>query len=295
MTDEQPGTAIKRARTNNGIRIWADGFDGGGVTSGDPLTYGTSKFSSHAKGFVMGADWQAGSHMTLGAALSLGSSDFHVANSLGTGHATALEAGLYGNIQFSPHIYGSFAGAFAQNTDTTDRLLTISGTDDVTGHFKSNMFGARYESGITLKWLTPYFAVEDKFVQTPAYSEAASSGSGAFALQYADHSSNMPDVEAGFRQRKDVALGRNWVLSLSDRLGWDHNMSDYPSTLATFVALPSSQFTTYGARPARDAALLSLGASLGNKTGLNFDLHFDSEISRKSQAYNGIAGMSFVW
>ena len=296
MTDEQqPGSTVRHARTSSGIRIWADGFIGGGVTSGDPLTYGTSKFSSHAKGFVLGADWQAGSHMTLGAALSLGSTDFHVASSLGTGHATALEAGLYGNIQFTPHIYGSFAGAFAQNSDTTDRFLTVSGTDDLTGNFKSNMFGARYESGIALPWLTPYFALEDKFVQTPAYSETASSGSSSFALQYADHTSNMPDVELGFRQRKDVAMGRNWVLTLSDRLGWDHAMWAYPSALATFVALPSSGFTTYGARPARDSALLSLGAALQNKAGLDFDLHFDSTVSKKSQAYDGIAGLRFAW
>ena len=281
-------------RASNGMRVWAAGIAGAGVVAGN-TSDGSNKFSSNATGFVAGADWRLGSGLTLGGGLSTGATDFHLANSLGTGRAQALQAGVYGLVQFSPHIYGSFAGVFAQDSITTDRILTVAGTDDVAASVKSHVYGGRYETGIALNWMTPYVALEDKFVQTPAYSEAATSGFGTFALNYAAHASNTADVEAGIRQSKQFSLNRNWVMEFSDRLAWEHDAPGSLGTLATFAALPASQFTTYGARLAKDSALISLGADLASKYGLSFDVHFESAISSKSQSYDGIAAAAFSW
>jgi fibronectin-binding autotransporter adhesin len=295
LGDERQAGAISHgARAQDGVRVWAAGITGGGVVAGD-VSDGSDKFSSNATGFVAGADWRLSSRLTLGGALSTGSTDFHLANSLGTGRAQALQAGLYGIVQFSPHIYGSFASVFAQDSITTDRIITIAGTDDVAASVKSHVYGGRYETGIALNWLTPYVAIEDRFISTPAYNEVASSGLGTFALGYAAHTGNTADVEAGFRQSKQFSLNRDWMLEFSDRLAWEHDAAGSLEAPATFVALPASQFTTYGGKLAKDSALISLGADLAGEYGLSFDVHFESAISARSQSYNGIAGVAFAW
>ncbi|MDB5740233.1 MAG: hypothetical protein JWP16_1273, partial [Alphaproteobacteria bacterium] len=44
-----------------------------------------------------------------------------------------------------------------------------------------------------------------------------------------------------------------------------------------------------------DSALISLGAGLKSRSGLGFDAHFESSVSRNAQTYTGIAGLNYTW
>jgi fibronectin-binding autotransporter adhesin len=274
--------------------FWASGFAGSDLVAGD-TTIGSQKFKSHGAGVIAGLDWQPSKRLTLGAAVSFGSNDFHLASDMGTGKTDAFQAGVYGLMQFGPRAYGSFAGVLALDDVTTHRTLTVSGTDRLDSKVSPLMVGGRYETGLKLGWLAPYAAVEDTLVHLPAYAETASSGASSYALRYGANNANSAAVELGARQDADIPLDRIWTLSVSDRLGWSHALSTPWSTTASFVALPASGFTVFGARPARDSALISLGAQLKSRSGLAFDAHLESSVSRNAQSYTGIAGLNYTW
>ncbi len=293
LTDARNRPASRAARS--GTEVWASGMVGSSLVAGEAGTVGSHKLKSHVAGFVAGADWSISPAFTVGGAVSTGHTNFHVGGDLGQGSGDAYQAAGYGFMQFSPKIYGSFAAAVALDELTTNRVLTISGTDNLTGKVNALVLGGRYETGIKLGWLVPYLALQDQLFDVPGYRETASSGASTFALNYGARATNSAGLEMGARQSADIALGRSWTLNLSDRLAWAHDLSGRSEAHAAFVALPASDFTTYGATPAKDSALISLGAQLNNRRGFGLDVHLDSSVAANAQTYTGIAGLNIAW
>jgi autotransporter-associated beta strand protein len=280
---------------------WATGFGGTGLSDGDPSGAGSHKFRSNVAGFAGGANWAASPHFMLGAALSAGISDFRLSDGVGKGKATAIQAAVYGQVRYSPHFYGSFAAAAGMDMITTHRLLTVSGSDDLSGKVTAYTLAGRYETGIVLPFATPYVAFQDILTVMPAFSEKADSGSAAFALRYASHTDNNGSVEVGVREGTDVDFTPRWLLTpdgtlhLSAKLAWAHNFLEDTNADASFAALPSSSFAIYHANPGKDAGLLTLGADLRFNTGLSVSVNLDSAVSSTSQSYTGMAGLRYTW
>ena len=295
IDDSEPNGSGPRRRGPQQPQIWVSGFASSTIIQGDPATAGTNRLSANSAGFAGGADWLIAPDFTLGGAVSAGTANFHLAGGLGQGNADAFQAAAYGLIWFRPVFYGAFAGVLALDDITTKRVLTVSGTDDLQGKLNTITFGGRYEAGLKLGWIAPYLALEDELFSAPGYTETAASGSDGFALKYSAHTANTADLELGARQSGDIALSRNWVLNLSDRLAWAHALSAAGNAHAAFAALPDSEFAIYGAQPARDSALVSLGAGLKSRYGLDLSLHFDGDIARNSQTYTGILGLGVAW
>jgi outer membrane autotransporter protein len=294
LTDTRLNRPASRV-TQSGARVWASGIVGSSLVGGDSDTIGSHKLKSHITGFVAGADWSISPAFTVGGAVSAGHTNFHVGDNLGQGSADAYQLAGYGFMQFIPNIYGSFAAALALDDITTNRVLAISGTDSLAAKVNALTFGGRYETGIKLGWIAPYLALQDQLFDAPGYGETAASGASTFALNYGARTTNSADFEFGARQATDFALGRIWTLNLSDRLAWAHDLSGRSEARAAFVALPASDFTTYGATPAKDSALISLGAQLKNKRGFSLDVHLDSSVAANAQTYTGIAGINIAW
>jgi outer membrane autotransporter protein len=227
--------------------------------------------------------------------VSVAKSNFDLANDLGAGESDVLQAAGYGRIQFTPNIYGNFAGALSLSSVSTTRDLSISGSDTLKGQVDALVFSGRYETGIKLGSVAPYFALQNELSNIPAYTESASSGASTFALQYQSRMINSATLELGARQSTELAIARAWNLELTDRFAWSHNMSGRSISKASFIALPGSDFTTFGATPSKDAALISIGAQLKNRKGLSLNMRLDSAISSKSQSYTGMGGLRFSW
>ena len=282
--------------------VWAAGFGGTSLVDGDPAGLGSHSFRANVAGFAGGANWMMWPHVMLGAAVSGAVSDFHLAGDIGTGRDTAIQAAVYGQIRYSTHFYGSFAAAAGMNMITTHRVLSISGTDDLSGKLTAYTLGGRYETGITLlSWLAPYVAFQDALTVMPSYSETAASGSATFALQYASRTANDGNVEVGVRQGVDVDFNPRWVLTpngtlhLSTKLAWAHELFDETRADASFAALPDSSFAINHAIAGKDAGLLTLGADLRLEDGVNVSAHLDSAVSSKSQSYTGMFGVQYTW
>jgi len=74
-----------------------------------------------------------------------------------------------------------------------------------------------------------------------------------------------------------------------------HDFDSAYTALASYAALPGSQFTTFGAQPGRDFALLSLDAEARNRSGVTVGLGLESSVSHQSQSYYGIGRFGFTW
>jgi len=301
IADDRPAGPAWSGAPASQAGAWASGFDGTSGVAGDAAATGSHKFRSNVKGAVGGANWQLSPSVMLGAAVSAGFADFRLADNNGTGKATALQGGLYGYVRYSPHFYGSFAAAVALDSITTHRVLTVSGTDNLTGKVTAIMLGGRYETGIILGWLTPYLAFRDEISLVPAYGETAASGSSGFALRYASRTINSGGTEIGFRQSVDIDFTPRWTvtpdgtLHLTDRLAWAHEFFSDSSAEAAFAALPAAGFAIRHAMPAKDSALASFGAELKFAGGFSVNLHLDGAVSSNAQSYTGMAGLGYTW
>jgi uncharacterized protein with beta-barrel porin domain len=246
-------------------------------------------------GFAGGGDWHLNPSVVLGGALSIGSTHFRIADGLGQGKATAYQFGIYGHIQFTPRIYGSFLGAIGSDSINTTRSVSATETDTLSASPTSHIFDGRYETGVDLGWGTPYLAIEDRLLQTAGYSESGATGANSFALSYASHTVNMPDVELGIRNSTDMPMNHYWVLHLTDGLAFEHSANSSFDAQAAYAALAGSNFTTYGAQPGKNLAKVSLGAEFRSRFGFVAGLHFDDAVSSRSQSYNGVFSLGYGW
>jgi autotransporter-associated beta strand protein len=291
---QQPRT-VRHAALQSGPGAWLALLAGTNVVAGDATVEGSQKFSSSAVGFAGGGDWRLSPGIILGGALSVGSTHFHIGGGLGEGKATAYQFGVYGLVHFTPRIYGDFLGAIGSDSVNTTRSVSATENDTLTASPTSRLFDGRYETGVDLGWITPYLGVEDRLMQTSAYSEAGPSGANDFALSYASHTINMPDVELGFRNAADLPIARNWVLHLTDRFAFEHAANSAFDVQAAYAALPDSTFTTFGSQPGKNLARASFGAEFKSRYGLSAGLQFDEAVSSRSQSYNGIFSMGYGW
>jgi uncharacterized protein with beta-barrel porin domain len=289
------GGAARNAMTLNGHQAWVTGLASTSRDFGSD-TDGSHDLKSNSTGFAAGTDWALSPKLSLGLALSGGSSNFKLADDFGSGRATGYQAAAYGLAQYSPRVYGAFAGIVAVDNVRTARTITVSGSDTLDGKANGFVIGGRYETGVRTSWGTPYVAVQDTLFETPAYKESAATGSAAFALSYAAHTGNLANLELGVRQNFDLPISRQWSLRLIDRLALSETLSGgTQKTDAAFTDLPDSSFSVLGAQAGKSAALITLGLGLHNQHGVAFDLRLDSRSGSNSQTYSGMAGLNFTW
>jgi outer membrane autotransporter protein len=295
LTDvgNQPRT-VRRAALQGGPQAWFAVLAGSNVVGQDAAA-GAQKFSSSAVGLAGGADWRLSPSLVLGGALSLGSTHFHIGSGLGGGKATAYQLGIYGLVQYTPRIYGSFLGAFGSDSINTTRSVTATQTDALSASPTSKIFDARYETGANLNWIKPYFAIEDRLAQSSAYTETGAPGANSFALSYASRNVNVPDFEVGFRNAADLPVARNWVLHLTDKFAFEHAAYSAFDVQAAYAALPGSDFTTFGAQPGKNLARVALGAEFKSRYGLSTGLTFEEAVSSRSQSYDGVFSFGYGW
>src|SRR5262249_19339043 len=165
------------------------------------------------------------------------------------------------------------------------------GLDHLRGDFDAHSFSARAEGGYRfgMAWFgfTPYAAAQAQSVSTPTYTEAALSGSNAFALSYG--AQNATDFRTELGAWLDTRHGFDNAPSivLRPRAAWVHDFDPDRRIGALFATLPGASFTVDGARAPEDAALVSAAAELRLVNGVTFIGKFDGEFAGGSQTYAG--------
>jgi uncharacterized protein with beta-barrel porin domain len=275
--------------------VWGAGFGGSQTTDGN-AALGSNTATSSVFGTVIGADYRISPYTIAGFALAGGGTNFSVAGS-GSGHSDLFQAGA-----FVKHTVGaayiSAALAYGWQEITTNRTVTVAGSDQLRAQFDANAFSGRLEGGyrFVTPWMgvTPYAAAQFVTFDLPAYAEQAIAGSNAFAL--ANNAKDVTDArsELGLRTDKSFAM-TDAILTLRGRAAWAHDFNPDRNIAATFQALPGASFVVNGAAQARDSALVTASAEVKWINGWSAAATFEGEFSDVTRSYAGKGVVRYVW
>ena len=274
---------------------WATGYAANSRVAGDTIV-GSSATTSRAYGVVAGANWM-GPNTTVGFALGGAGTSFSLDSGYGSGKADIFHAGFYGGHRFG-RVYIAGLLGYGWYDASTDRTVTVAGTDALHAAFNASSYVGRAEAGYRftnpLFDVTPYGAAQLTVVDLPAYGETATEGSSQFALSYASRRPTTTRTELGLRFGKTLATAAGTV-RLSGRAAWAHDSVKGQGATATFQSLPGATFMVNGATPAADSALVSAGADYDFGNGWSAATNFDGEFSRTTEAYAGKATVRLRW
>ncbi len=277
--------------------IWGGAYGGSGSIDGNATT-GSHTTTAQTYGFAAGLDYRATPDTTIGFALAGGGTHWSLDQGLGSGRSDMFQAGLYGKTHWgAAYLAGALAYSF--HDVTTNRTVTIAGTDQLQADFNANVFSGRLEGGYryAMPWagVTPYGAVQVQSIALPSYAEAATSGSNQFALSYASQTVTTTRTELGARFDNSYLLDRGAILTLFSRAAWAHDFGNSTSASAIFQTLPASNFIVNAAQPARDGALITAGAEYKLASGWSVLAKFDGEFSNTTAIYAGSGTIRKVW
>ena len=277
--------------------FWGGAYGGSGNIDGNATT-GSHDTGSQIYGFASGLDYRLTPDTLVGFALAGGGTHWSLDQGLGSGRSDMFQAGLYGKSRWGA-AYVSGALAYSFHDVTTNRTVTIAGTDQLQAGFRANVLSGRLEGGYryATPWLrvTPYGAVQVQSLSLPSYAESATSGSNQFALNYASQTVTTTRTELGARFDKTYLMDRGAVLTLFSRAAWAHDVGNTARASAIFQALPASNFIVYGAQPAPDGALITGGAEYKLVGGWSVLAKFDGEFSNTTALYSGSGTIKKVW
>ena len=279
--------------------VWATGFGGSTTVDGNAAA-GSNTTTSSVHGAMAGADYGLSPNTRVGFALGGAGSSFNVDGGFGGGKADIFNAALYAKHIMGP-AYLAGALAYGWQGTTTDRTVTVAGTDRLHASFDANSLTGRAEGGWTFAMpvvsMTPYAAVQSTAFFVPSYGETATSGSNQFALTYAAQTVVSTRSELGLHWDKTVAVtGGRFTWLATTAWAHDFNADNTATASASFQSLPgSAAFTTNGAAPASDLALVSAGAQMAWTNGWSVSGTFLSELASTSHSYGGKGTLRYAF
>jgi uncharacterized protein with beta-barrel porin domain len=278
--------------------VWAAGYGGSQTTDGNAVL-GSNNTRSSIGGVAVGADYRFSPNTLAGFAIAGGGTNFSV-NGLGSGRSDLFQAGAFVRHTVGP-AYISAALAYGWQDITTDRTVTIAGTDVLHANFNANAYSGRVESGyrFVTPWLggvgiTPYAAGQFTTFDLPAYAEQVLAGAGTFALSYMAKSVTDTRSEIGIRSDKSYPM-QNGIFTLRGRAAWAHDFDPDRNIGATFQTLPGASFVVNGATHAADSALVTGSAEMKWLNGFSLAGTFEGEFSNVTASYAGKGVVRYAW
>jgi outer membrane autotransporter protein len=281
------------------FNVWGAAFEGAGSISGDPGGAGSHDLTTHTGGFAAGLDYRLAPDTVVGFALAGGGTSWSLSAGLGGGRSDVFQAGVYGSRRFGAG-YLSGALSYGSHWVSTNRTVTVAGTDQLSASFLAQDFAGRLEGGYRIPsplafGVTPYAALQAQSFKAPAYSESAGGGLPQFALSYNAKTATAVRAELGSRADKTFHLADGNGLKLFGRMAWAHDWQSDPSLSATFLDLPTVSFVVNGATPPKDLLLLTAGAEWRLRKGWSLLAKFDGEFADRSRSYAGTARAQYAW
>ncbi len=279
--------------------VWATGYGGTSSVSGN-VTAGTVRTTSQIYGVVVGAGLRPDPDTRIGFALGGAGTSFGLDQGLGSGRSDMFNAAIYAKRNFGPaYISGVFG--YSWQSASTDRTVTVSGTDMLHASFQPQALTARVEGGwraaTPVGDIIPYGAFQSVTFFMPSYAESATLGSNQFALSYAGQQITASRTELGARFENISSMpDGDGIWKWKGRVAWAHDWNTDRTATATFQALPgSSSFTVNGAEPAADAVLVSFGGEIARRSGWSVSALYDGEFSSTTAVHAGRAKIRYGW
>jgi uncharacterized protein with beta-barrel porin domain len=274
--------------------MWGAAFGGANRANGEGAVLGSHDVSTQSFGVAAGLDYRVTPDTVFGIALAGGGTSWGLAQGTGGGSSDTFQAGVYGRTRWG-NAYAAGAADFGSFWMKTSR--TAFAGDRLEANFNAQGYGVRLESGYHFATpavgVTPYAAVQALAFHSPAYAETDLNG-GGFALAYNSRTANDTRSELGARF-DHLTTFSNMPLMLRGRVAWAHDWVDDPALSAVFLALPGSNFSVFGAVPAKNSALTSAGTELRVTPTLSVSAKFDGQFASSTQTYAGSGTVRLTW
>ena len=282
----------------HGWNVWASGFGGSTLASGD-AGMGSHNALANAAGFAAGMDYAMAPGAAIGLALAGSKLGWGLADGLGGGSGDAFQAGVYGAARRGP-VYLAASAAFAQEWLSTNRAGPMGGP--ITANPTAQDFAGRAEVGDAVGFtlgpqpltLSPYVALQAQTVESPSYAESDLTFAG-FGLSYSSLSQGYASGEVGLRFDTHVPLQGAMALDLRARVAYGHDWVGGPTTSAAFETLPGAGFTVTGAALPKNAALLTAEAELTVGPNLSALFKLDGALAPGANAVGASATLRYAF
>lgn len=277
---------------------WGGAIGGLGTLTGNANAGG---LTYNLGGFAAGLDYRLSPSFLVGVTLGFNSGSQWVSGFQGVGTTSTIQAGLYGSFTQGP-AYVDVLAAYAYSDNWMTRPIAVPGVAAVTaqGRTGANQFfgqieaGYRFELGGTADpYLTPFVRLQGATSTQNAFSE---SGAGALGLSVAAQTTSSLRTVLGAQLGAAFDLGWRDRLAMQLRLGWGHEFSDTARPVtASFLGAPLAGFTTYGAAPLRDSAVIGFNASTAIAEATSAYIRYEGSLSGQDSSHALTAGVRLTW
>jgi autotransporter-associated beta strand protein len=282
----------------HGWNVWAAGFGGSTVASGD-AGVGSHNALANSAGFAAGMDYAMEPCAAIGLALAGSKLGWGLADGLGGGSGDAFQAGVYGAARRGP-VYFAASAAFAEEWLSTNRAGPLGGP--ITANATAQDFAGRAEVGDAIGFmlgpqsltLSPYVALQAQTVESPSHAESDLTFAG-FGLSYSSFSQGYASGEVGLRFDTRVLLQAAMALDLRARAAYGHDWVGGPTASAAFETLPGVGFRVMGAALPKNASLLTAEAELTVGPNLSALLKLDGALAPGANAVGASAMLRYAF
>ncbi len=272
--------------------VWGAAYGQTARVDGDAFSVGTSRLSASDGHIAVGADMALMPGMVAGLAVSGGQGSARLANGLGSAKADIYQVGAYTLGKFGALSFG-LSGSYGSLQTETNRAIPVLGIAGLKGSYRAESWSGRAEAAYALTRLagfgfSPIAAIQAQSVKTPGFVETNSAtGLGAGVASLSKTNATVRS-ELGLKLDYVAVVGGSTV-NLYASAAWAHYYARDTKFAGSLVGLAGSAFTIEGARPAREAAIIAVGADMKLGPNMHLGARFDTELGGKSSSYAGSA------
>ncbi|MBR1208863.1 MULTISPECIES: autotransporter domain-containing protein [unclassified Bradyrhizobium] len=291
------------ARFDRTWRVWGSAFGGSSTLQGD-AGLGTAAQRDSLFGGNIGLDYQVWPNWLVGVAFGGSEGNFTVDSRTTSGKVDGVHGAIYSTLTLG-QLYLSNATTVSSFSNKTTRVIgNIGGLAGETerGNFNSWQLRSRFEVGhdfaIAGARVTPFAAFEIAQLYSDGFAESSQTAGGApgvLGLAVSRQTTTSAPLFAGVRGERRIELANGMALTPQASMAWVHEFAPTRNLDGTLVSLPGASFIVDGARPASDAAQVSVGAQLDVTRNAALFANFEGEFSSVTQAYAGKGGIRMAW
>lgn len=257
--------------------VWGQAF--GGRAQQD-TTDDISGYRANYTGAVIGYDHAITDDWRLGGAVSYSYTSVDGKDNVQDSSSNVKSYGVTAYVGYvAPNWYSNLYAAALKQRYSTQRQVSFTGySGTANGDFDGQQYAFKAEFGYPIALsdsvnLTPIANASYSYLRQDGYTE--SGGNGA-ALKV--DSAHMDSVKSGLGAKLDTTLSTAWgeVVPYVQAL-WNHEYSNdkMAVTAAYAAAVDETSFVSRGSSPAKDAADLSVGATLNSSGNTSLTAYYD--------------------
>ncbi|WP_395711841.1 autotransporter domain-containing protein [Reyranella sp.] len=272
---------------------------GGTGTVGSGATSGATTYN--VGGFAAGLDRLLTSNVLAGVTVGYTTSTQWVSGFSGQSSTNTFQVGLYGSFFEGPFYLDGMA-SYAYSTNQMWRNIAIPNLQQRTaqGLSGANQFFGQLEGGYrimlggtAMAFATPFARLQGYTGTQNAFTET---GAQSLNLSVEAQTTNSLRSVIGALLGGSMDLGWRDRVYAQLRLGWSHEYADVSRPVtAALAGAPRFLFTTWGATPTRDGAVVGLSATTEVAQASSIYLRYEGNIAGQDSTHALTAGLRMTW